>query len=251
MKGSQARKIELQGYEQGTHAGLKDRACIVVSGSASDRLFDLDRLFSLMIHQIRNHCMSVKGYASLLSYQDEVDEDARKWITKINMGLSSLEEFLTGFENYRLSRMPSASRIDVGFIVRSALQMLPKESIERIHLDVDIPEGAEIIGDANDIRKMVYHAVRNAVEAIPNSGTVEISFNGSAGEPGWVIEIRDDGIGMSQQQVEKALEILYTTKQGHIGCGLNLMVAAARRVGASVEIDSTKGKGTVIRFKKI
>jgi len=204
-----------------------------------------------MIHQIRNHCMSVKGYASLLSYQEDVDEDARKWISKINMGLCSLEEFLTGFENYRLSRLPSIAQVDVAFAVKSALQMLPRRATERISFRVDVSEGARVMGDANDMRKMIFHAVKNAVEAIPESGTVRISFRDDGDKTGWVLEIVDDGHGMNRQQVEQALELLHTTKNGHIGCGLNLIIAAARRMGAVVEIDSAKGEGTVVRVKKI
>jgi len=250
INGAQAEKIEQGELHESSGLNTKDIVRIVANDSVSERLFDLDRLLSLMIHQIRNHCMSVKGYASLLSYQGDVDDDSKKWISKINMGLCSLEDFLSGFENYRLSRIPSVSAVNLAFTVKSAIQMFSGEEIRGVRFYVDIPDDVKIVGDANDIRKMVYHAIRNAVEAVSEGGFVRVSFKSGDGIQGWVLEVEDNGCGMSREQLRQALELLFTTKNGHIGCGLNLIVAAAQRIGAVVEIDSARGAGTVLRIKK-
>ncbi len=214
---------------------------------------NFDRLLSMIIHQVRNHCMSVKGYTSLLSYDDGVSDTARNWISKINLGLCSLEEFLSGFESYRLSKVPTFQPVRLRFAVRSALQLLGKEKTEILKVSIDIGEEAEIVGDPADIRKMLYHAIKNSVEALGDkttNGEIIIRFvDGESGK--WVIEVIDNGCGMSQQQVIKAKELLYTTKNGHIGCGLNFIISAASRIGACVEIESLKGYGTTLRIKKL
>ena len=214
---------------------------------------NFDRLLSMIIHQIRNHCMSVKGYTSLLSYDDGVSDTARNWISKINLGLCSLEEFLSGFENYRLSKVPTFQPVRLRFAVKSAIQLLGKDKIEGLKVLLDIDEDAEIIGDPADIRKMLYHAIRNSVEAIAERGSSgEIVIRFSSGDSGkWTLEVIDNGCGMSKQQVLKAKDLLYTTKNGHIGCGLNFIISAASRIGAYVEIESQKGYGTTLRVKKL
>jgi len=214
---------------------------------------NFDRLLSMIIHQVRNHCMSVKGYTSLLSYDDGVSDTAKNWISKINLGLCSLEEFLSGFENYRLSKVPAFQPVRLRFAVRSALQLLGKEKTETLKVSMDIDEEAEIVGDPADIRKMLYHAIKNSVEALEDKNTqgeVIIRFIDNESD-NWVIEVIDNGCGMSQQQVVKAKELLYTTKNGHIGCGLNFIMSAASRIGAYVEIESLKGHGTTLRIRKL
>ncbi|MBN2069872.1 MAG: HAMP domain-containing histidine kinase [Candidatus Krumholzibacteriota bacterium] len=221
------------------------------------KLEDLDRLLSLMIHQIRNHCMSIKGYASLLNYEDDVSTKGKKWISNISRGIGSLEGFLSVFETYRMAKKFTLERLDLNLLVRnawkSAIEMFGIDIIAP-ELEINIIEGTEIDGDRHDFRKMMLHIFRNSIESMDGTGRVKV-FVGpqdpeNAGNNGWIIEIQDDGCGMDRGEVMKAGEILYSTKTSHIGCGLNLVAAVASRMNAIVEVRSEKGVGSLVRIKE-
>lgn len=62
------------------------------------------------------------------------------------------------------------------------------------------------------------------------------------------IEIIDDGIGMTKEEIEKALDPFYTTKKvRRVGLGLPLLSDAAQRAGGRLQVDSVKGKGTDLK----
>ncbi|MBU1486823.1 ATP-binding protein [bacterium] len=62
------------------------------------------------------------------------------------------------------------------------------------------------------------------------------------------IEIIDDGCGMDEEEIKKALDPFYTTRTTRrVGLGLPLLAQSARETGGSIEIDSRPGKGTRIK----
>lgn len=62
------------------------------------------------------------------------------------------------------------------------------------------------------------------------------------------IEIEDNGRGMDEEMIKRALDPFYTTKPDkRVGLGLPLLAQAAKEAGGKVEIDSASGKGTLVR----
>ncbi len=62
------------------------------------------------------------------------------------------------------------------------------------------------------------------------------------------IEIKDDGCGMDEKMVKRALDPFYTTKPDkRVGLGLPLLAQAAREAGGDIEIRTSPGKGTLVR----
>ena len=227
-----------------------------ITGSTSvGKLRDLDRLLSTMIHQIRNHCMSVKGYASLLIYEEGISDKGRKWLSNIDRGLCSLERFLTEFESYRFSKNPKHDRLDIALAVKGAWKSLTESSDKNVALEFEVPDDLVIFGDNGDFSKMIFHLLKNAFEAVGDKGLVRVVFskeicsNGSG--CGWNLEVQDNGFGMTEKELSRACEILFTTKKGHIGCGLNLVAAVASRMGAELEISSKRGMGSIVRIRKL
>jgi CheY-like chemotaxis protein len=107
-----------------------------------------------------------------------------------------------------------------------------------------------IMGDAVEIRDALTNLVFNAVDAMPEGGTITIRtrvMNGGA--PKVVVEVIDTGVGMSEETRRRCLEPFFTTK-GERGTGLGLasVYGMIQRHTGQLEIDSTLGKGTAMRM---
>ena len=88
--------------------------------------------------------------------------------------------------------------------------------------------------------------LQNAVEA--GASKIEIKIEEDLKTDEMVIEITDNGRGMSHELIEKVLDPFYTTrKTRHVGLGLPLFLEAARRCGGDLVIQSKLGKGTRVR----
>ena len=94
----------------------------------------------------------------------------------------------------------------------------------------------------------VLDIAQNAVES--GAGTVRIDF--AETEESFSVAVADDGVGMAEEELARALDPFYTDGKKHarrkVGLGLPFLVQATRQAEGSFRIESEKGKGTTVRF---
>ncbi len=92
----------------------------------------------------------------------------------------------------------------------------------------------------------ILDAVQNSIEA--GASRVELSIEEDPKRDTLVIEVVDNGRGMTKALTERVLDPFYTTrKTRHVGLGLPLFAAAARRCDGDLSLQSTAGEGTRLR----
>jgi CheY-like chemotaxis protein len=129
-------------------------------------------------------------------------------------------------------------------------------SIElKTELHEDVPA---ILGIESEIREALINLVFNAVDAMPDGGTLTLRTKiaeSPASAPGAkprtfaVVEVGDTGVGMTEETRRRCFEPFFTTKgERGTGLGLAMVYGIVRRHNADIEIDSAVGKGTTIRI---
>jgi signal transduction histidine kinase len=83
---------------------------------------------------------------------------------------------------------------------------------------------------------------------MPDGGTMTIS-TGTAGEGMLEIVVRDEGIGIPEEHLERIFQLYYTTKEGGTGLGLSLALRAIDLHGGTVNAQSHAGQGTTVRIR--
>ncbi|MEK7476328.1 MAG: ATP-binding protein [Candidatus Coatesbacteria bacterium] len=100
-----------------------------------------------------------------------------------------------------------------------------------------------VLCNPDEIREMLLNLIMNAVDALPHGGTVTIRTREEKTE--CVIEVRDDGVGMTEEVRRRCFEPFFTTKgKGGSGLGLPMVAAILHRRGGSVRVESAPGRGT-------
>ncbi len=87
--------------------------------------------------------------------------------------------------------------------------------------------------------------VGNAVDAMPNGGTLSVSA-GTRPDGRYSVAVEDTGIGIPAEEREKIFEPYFTTKASGLGLGLVLTKKIVDAHGGEIFVDSTPGKGTRI-----
>jgi signal transduction histidine kinase len=103
--------------------------------------------------------------------------------------------------------------------------------------------------DAAALKEALRRLLENAVDAMPEGGTLRVAT--SAGPGGPAIEIRDSGAGIRPEALKLMFEPFYTTKPRGLGLGLSMARKAAAAMKASVEGGNAPGGGAVFRFSWI
>ena len=108
-----------------------------------------------------------------------------------------------------------------------------------------------VLGAESEIRDALTNLVLNAVDAMPEGGTLTIRSKSLGATPraSVVVEVCDTGIGMSEAVRNRCLEPFFTTKgERGTGLGLAMVYGMTQRHSADLEIQSEAGVGTTMRF---
>ena len=101
-----------------------------------------------------------------------------------------------------------------------------------------------IRGEEHLLRQIFWNLSRNALQAMPDGGELEISAERSNGHV--VLRWRDTGVGMTEEVRRQAFEPFVTTRPGGTGLGLAVVYAAVAEHGGTIAISSAPGAGTVV-----
>jgi CheY-like chemotaxis protein len=147
------------------------------------------------------------------------------------------------------------STVELNAVLTGALEITePKWRIQPmaegrvIELVSDLQPIPAITANPAELREVVTNLVFNAVDAMPEGGTITVRTRTDA--DGVIMEFADTGTGMPDHVREQCLEPFFTTKgkQG-TGLGLPMVAGIVKRHGGEMEIDSVAGVGTTIRIR--
>ncbi len=114
-----------------------------------------------------------------------------------------------------------------------------------IHFVTELEPLPPVSGNESELREMLTNLVFNAVDAIPEHGTITIRTFCRDGAV--VVQTTDTGTGMSEDARIHCMEPFYTTKNERgTGLGLAMVCGIVRRHGGEIEIESAPGQGTTI-----
>lgn len=101
--------------------------------------------------------------------------------------------------------------------------------------------------DREQMKQAIYNVVRNAMQAAGEHGLIGIQIQQEGDF--WVFECRDNGPGISPENLPHLGTPFFTTRSGGTGLGLMIVQRIAREHGGSVQITSREGKGAVVRLQ--
>jgi signal transduction histidine kinase len=218
----------------------------------------LGRMTAGVAHDFRNLLTVVLGYANRIERAEglppSLREDAARLVAAAEHGVSLTHELAAlGRDSDPVPTEPVSARdVIAGFlgVLRSAVGG-PHE----IAFDGgDSP--ANVVVPEQRLERVVLNLVLNARDAMPQGGTIEIAVrevtltrdDRRAGDY-VVLEVRDEGEGMSEETARRAFEPFFTGKPGNKGTGLGLAVVhrLVENAGGFVRLESAPGRGTTMR----
>jgi PAS domain S-box-containing protein len=210
----------------------------------SEKLAAAGRLAASIAHEINNPLEAVTNLLYLLRNHAGVDDSAKEYVLTAESELyrvSHIAKQTLGF--YRDSSAPSPVRVSA--TAESVLELYGRKlRTKRIKVERDLDTRAEIRGFSGEIRQVFANLVANAIDAIPEGGTLKIrvapGLYWGNGETGVRITVADSGVGIDAAHRERIFEPFYTTKKD-VGTGLGLWVTRSiiEKHGGKIKVRSS------------
>jgi two-component system, NtrC family, nitrogen regulation sensor histidine kinase NtrY len=156
--------------------------------------------------------------------------------------LRALRKIVDEFSEFARMPRPQFAPTDVNRVVEQALSLYQARA-EGVKVASELEAGLPAIpADQDLLARALGNLVANAVEAMPEGGTLAVRTAKAAG--GVVVEVADTGPGLTDDQRTRLFTPHYTTKKGGTGLGLAIVQGIVSDHGGRVEVQSEPGRGT-------
>ena len=222
-----------------------------------ERLHALGRMASGIAHDFNNALAPILGFSELLLRKHESLRDsdrARGYIEMIHTAAEDSAKIVARLREFYRYREESdlftpVSLNDLIQQIISLTQPRWKDQAQAndvyITIKTELQNIPTISGSEAELREMLLNVVFNAIDAIPSRGT--IIFRTSMHDGCALLQIVDDGTGMTEEVRSRCLEPFFSTKDERgTGLGLGIVYGIIRRHDGSIDIDSAPGKGTTV-----
>ena len=231
-----------------------------------ERLRALGQMASGIAHDINNAISPISLYTeSLLEREPGLSERTRSCLTTIQTAIEDVAETVARMREFYRPREPeiSLSKVELNRLVEQVIELtrarwsdVPLQKGIMIRLESTLADDLPaIMGSEGEIRDALTNLIFNAVDAMPEGGTLKVRTRHRLAQPAEDIdaqvsvEVTDTGIGMSEETRRRCLEPFYTTKgERGTGLGLAMVYGMVQRHSAELEIDSAVGEGTTVRL---
>jgi signal transduction histidine kinase len=225
-----------------------------------ERLRAFSEMAGGVVHDFNNALMSVIGYSELLLADDELLGDrevVREYLGTINTAGVDASHVVSRLRDFYRPREADDvfTPTDLNDLIEEAVPLTrPKwhdralESGRVVKLELELQKLPPVLANASELREVITNMIFNAVDAMPEGGTITIRTVGGGARVR--MEIADTGIGMSEEVRLRCAEPFFTTKGEHgTGLGLSMSFGILRRHEGTLEIDSIEGIGTTFRIE--
>lgn len=206
-------------------------------------------------HEIKTPVSSIEGFAKFLKDKNLTDEEREEYANIIIEEAKRLEN-LTG-KILKLSKLnnqeiiTNKQEIEVAEQIRKAISLLePKWSKKDIKINVSLEEKI-FLGDEDLIFQVWVNIIDNAIKFSNEGESIDIKVYEK--DSNINVEIKDHGIGMKEEKLEKVYDRFYQIDRSHSKEGSGLGLAIVKRIvelsEGKIEIKSKENKGTTVIVK--
>ncbi len=234
-----------------------------------ERLRALGQMASGIAHDINNALSPILAFAEmLLRRETSLSESARKQLENIRTSAEDIAQIVARMGEFYRRRENSGGLhlVSMNSLVEQVVTLTSpcwrdisqsKGISIRLQTNLSTPL-PELYANESELREALTNLVLNAVDALPEGGTITHSTRAArlgTSQPGeqpthLIVEVTDDGIGMDEKTRLRCLEPFFSTKRqrGGSGLGLAMVYGTMERHEGSIEVQSEPAQGSTFRL---
>jgi two-component system NtrC family sensor kinase len=214
------------------------------------KMASLGVLSSGVAHEINNPLGVILGYASYLEGKMQPDDPNFKYINEIKRESKRCKKIVQDLLSYARTPKPALEETDVNELLEQIVDFAANHTdMHHVTVVKDFaPNLPNIQVDGDQMRQVAINLILNAGSAMSKGGRLVVSTQ-LDGEGYIALSFKDDGAGISQENLEKIFEPFFTTKAKGTGLGLAITRQIIELHQGKIEIESEVGKGTTVTVR--
>jgi signal transduction histidine kinase len=236
---------EVANYLERTRAE-EERALLREQLRHADRLATIGQLAAGVAHELNEPLGNILGYAQLAKKVPDVGEQVAQDLGRIEAASLHARDIIKKLMVFARQLPPRRASVDLNQIVSEGLSFFEgrceKAGVELVRETP--PELPIINGDPGQLNQVLVNLVVNALQAMPDGGTLKVSTGAGAREV--MLEVEDTGAGMSEEVRKRIFLPFFTTKDVNEGTGLGLAVVhgIVSAHGGTIDVETQEGAGS-------
>jgi signal transduction histidine kinase len=215
---------------------------LIIQKQQLERLAKIGEHASRLTHNIRNPLAVIKATTELLqlSGKESFDEPTMRRLDRIMSATENLEKQIQEVLTYVRNKPLDLTNVSLDKLLALALEHIDvPENIKIVLLD----NNRTIQCDSDKLQIVLMNLITNSIEALSGKGTITINSNSTTNAN--IIEVTDDGPGISPEHLTKVFDSLFTTKSTGTGLGLSYCKSVVEQHGGSIIVTTNPTKFTI------
>ncbi|MEZ0482272.1 ATP-binding protein [Planococcus sp. SSTMD024] len=204
-------------------------------------------------HELRNPLQSIKGFVQLLQEYEYPRAKQLEFQQTILEEIKVAEDLIDDYLVYAKPAYGELKRIEVEPELSHVIKiMTPYANARNVEILVQAGDSASpILGDSQKLHQALVNIIRNGIESMSDGGRLEVELETSAQSV--CVHIKDEGVGMTKEQVKRLGEPYFSNKSKGTGLGLMVTYSILTQMGGEITVESEVGKGTkfTLEFPKM
>jgi nitrogen fixation/metabolism regulation signal transduction histidine kinase len=224
------------------------------------------RLIRVLTHEIMNSISPITSLTGVISgYFKKKDveipmpleEIDRHIVSKTLSGLNTIEEtgkglldFVDKYRSLTSLPKPNLSKFTIDNLFLKCKLLMESNISNNIKITESVyPEDISIVADYAQVEQILINLIKNACEALSGKKNGTIHLKAFKADDGTIIQVEDNGIGISGDIIEDIFMPFYTTKETGSGIGLSLSRQIMKNHDGTISVNSAPDKGSEFTLK--
>jgi len=214
----------------------------------SDKISTLGLLSSMLIHGIANPISVIAGINEVIKKR-HTDDVTQKELEMMKNYIDQTLDLVNQVRSFARTEINQFLNVDLTEVIKNAVSLIglinKKKKIQiRSKLE---GSSLKVRGNQSQLEQVLVNLLQNAVDAITDEGTIDISVESSLDKSANVV-IRDSGSGLNPEHEKKIFSMFFTSKPPGKGTGLGLFICKEimEKHGGTIQLASEPGKGATV-----
>ncbi len=216
------------------------------------RLASLGQIASAIAHEIRNPLSSIRGLAQFLFQSCAKESEQKNDLKVIVQEVDRLNQLINQVLDFSRPKKLNITCFAIGDMITELVNLLKLESREKeIQFELSLECSRQnLFADKDQIRQALMNIILNSIQAVPSGGIIDISLQLTTyrNEDALLVSIKDNGAGISQEELSHIFDPFFTTRSQGTGLGLSIAYNIIEMHQGTIVVESEKGKGTEVKI---